>query len=404
MLYILMGLVGSFTFLSMMMLDISPYMNEPLPKYHIRAEAESVPTTKSRGVVICLFDAMIPMTISLIQELRTLGYSDVIQLYHCNGELSALSQTMLDDVDTNIEIVDGCVEMQALGKLRSDEMNGFRSFWLKPLALVHTRLDEVILMDADDLVFLNPSRLFDTPGYKETGTIFFYDREILKKEYLNGWHNDQPNLHALIESFDYAAFGLEKGPSAHLLSSLAWHGDAAHEQDSSIVVVQKSKAGRAMDVLWHILQHDRHRNGFTYGDKELFWIAYELAHQPYFFSPWANSGAEKPGNMANHPDTICGAYIFNPYSNNDIHSMTNPDERTQQLLAEVPSFVSKRRTRSKALNKAEDDNDPLGFWPQECLVHRGSEPMRPQDVDAIRVRIKNAVAAAVKQQQLNKAN
>ncbi|RHY65593.1 hypothetical protein DYB30_001351 [Aphanomyces astaci] len=346
--YVLMMFVVSATLLSMTMLDISPFMNEHLPKYHIRAEAVASTgiKTKSRGILICLFDAMIPMTVSLIQELRTLGYTDVIQLYHCNGELSSISERMLHDIDSNIEIVDGCVEMQALGKLRHQDVNGYRSFWLKPLALVHTRLDEVILMDADDLVFQNPSRLFDVPGYKDTGTIFFYDREILKHEYLNGNYNDQ---------------------------------------------------------------------------SELFWIAYELAQEPYFFSPWANTGAEKPGNMANHPDTICGTvhdeylqefyfnvyaminlcvYIFNPYSNNDMQSMTDPDERAKQLLDQVPAFVSKRRTRSKALNKAEDDTDPLGFWPQECLVNRGSEPMRPQDVAAIRIRIKKAVAAAVTQQRL----
>ncbi|RHY87053.1 hypothetical protein DYB35_010219 [Aphanomyces astaci] len=257
--YVLMMFVVSATLLSMTMLDISPFMNEHLPKYHIRAEtvASTGIKTKSRGILICLFDAMIPMTVSLIQELRTLGYTDVIQLYHCNGELSSISERMLHDVDSNIEIVDGCVEMQALGKLRHQDVNGYRSFWLKPLALVHTRLDEVILMDADDLVFQNPSRLFDVPGY-----------------------------------------------------------------------------------------------------------------------------------------------IFNPYSNNDMQSMTDPEERAKQLLDQVPAFVSKRRTRSKALNKAEDDTDPLGFWPQECLVNRGSEPMRPQDVAAIRVRIKNAVAAAVTQQRL----
>ncbi|KAF0744261.1 hypothetical protein AaE_008474, partial [Aphanomyces astaci] len=241
--YVLMMFVVSATLLSMTMLDISPFMNEHLPKYHIRAEAVASTgiKTKSRGILICLFDAMIPMTVSLIQELRTLGYTDVIQLYHCNGELSSISERMLHDIDSNIEIVDGCVEMQALGKLRHQDVNGYRSFWLKPLALVHTRLDEVILMDADDLVFQNPARLFDVPGYKDTGTIFFYDREIFKHEYLNGNYNDQTNLHALVDTFNYAGVGLTKNPSAHLLSSLAWHGHAAHEQDSSIVVVHKSK-------------------------------------------------------------------------------------------------------------------------------------------------------------------
>ncbi|CAK4467992.1 unnamed protein product [Aphanomyces euteiches] len=377
-------------------------------------------TPSARGIVICLFDAMIPMTVSLVQELRALGYKDLIQMYHCDGELSNVSQRLLRDYDSNIEIIDGCREMVALGKLRKDQMAGYRSFWLKPLALVHTRLDEVIIMDADDLVFQNPSRLFDVPGYQETGTIFFYDREILKKEFLNNAYENQPNLHALVETFDYAHYGLKKNLSQHLLSSLAWAGDAAHEQDSSIVVVKKSVAPMAIDVLWHLLEQDRKRIGFSYGDKELFWLAYELAQKPYYFSPWANSGAARDDDMTKHPDTLCGGlvqfmpleteqsevlhinggYIFNPYKDHKIESMTDPEARIQELLAQVPSFVSKRRKRSRPLNKADDDKDPLGSWAQECLVHRGSQAMRPQDVLSIQQRIKNAVRVAVVQQQM----
>ncbi|KAF0693061.1 Aste57867_15913 [Aphanomyces stellatus] len=407
---LIVGLSG--TMFTMYNLDMSGLMKNGATNHHVRAAAAP------RGILICMFDAMIPMTISLIVELRALGYADVIQLYHCNGELSVVSQQMLHETDKHIEIVDGCQEMVATGQLQPEDADGYRSFWLKPLALIHTRLDDVILMDADDLVFQNPARLFDVPEYKSTGTIFFYDREILKKEYLNNYFDNEYNLHELINSFDYAKYGLEKNPSRHVLTSLAWHGDSAHEQDSSIVAIKKSKAPLAITVLNQLLQYERHRIGFTYGDKELFWLAWELAQRPYFFSPWANSGAARPGNMKDHPDTICGGlaqfmplgtdssellhinggYIFNPYSNNNINSMTNATERLHQLLADVPSHVSKRRTRSKALNKPEDDKDPHGWWAQECLLKRGSEPIRPQDIEAINQRIRNAVRVASEQQ------
>ncbi|KAF0722377.1 hypothetical protein AaE_009954, partial [Aphanomyces astaci] len=117
-------------------------------------------------------------------------------------------------------------------------------------------------------------------------------------------------LHALIDSFDYAKFNLEYNPSSSLLNSLAWKGEAAHEQDSSITVIQKSKAPLAMDVLFYLVTQEIHkyRPIFTHGDKELFWLAYELSQLPYFFSPWANSGSARPGDMQNHPNTLC-AYV-----------------------------------------------------------------------------------------------
>ncbi|ETV92109.1 hypothetical protein, variant 4 [Aphanomyces invadans] len=371
-----------------------------------------------RGIIVCVFDAMIPMAASLVLELRALGNTELIQMYHCNGELSAASYRILYMIDAHLEIVDVCKDFVASGRLSTSKVSDFRSFWLKPLALVHTRLVEVILLDADDLLFHDPSQLWQVPGYKKTGTIFFFDREVAKAEYLNSRsiHRFQrmQNLHALIETFDYARFGLVKQPSEYLQSTLAWNGHSAHEQDSSIVVINKAIAPLAIDVLLHLVLVTRYQLEFSYGDKELFWLAFELAHVPYSFSPWANTAAAMPGDMAQHPDTICGGlaqwmpladaksvllhinggYIFNPYIDHDVHSMQDAAGRTHQLLAAIPSHVSRQRKRSKPLTTPEDKANPDGYWPQECLYKRGSEAMRPQDVASIQRRVHSAVRIA----------
>ncbi|ETV66096.1 hypothetical protein, variant 1 [Aphanomyces astaci] len=377
-----------------------------------------------RGILVCVFDAMIPMAASLVLELRALGNTDLIQMYHCNGELSAASHRILYMLDARLEIVDVCKDFVASGRLPAAKANDFRSFWLKPLALVHTRLAEVILLDADDLMFHDPSQLWQTPGYKETGTVFFYDREVAKAEYLNNWsvHRFQRmlNLHVLVDTFEYAQFHLMKRPSKYLERTLAWNKHSAHEQDSSIVVVNKGATSSvAMDVLYHLVMHTRYTLDFSYGDKELFWLAFELAQVPYSFSPWANTAAASPGNMEKHPDTICGGlaqwmplaeaksvllhinggYIFNPYVNHDMSSLQDPAARVAELVAAIPTHVSRQRKRSKPLTTPEDAANPDGFWPQECLYKRGSEAMRPQDVRAIERRIHSAMRIAMIQQR-----
>ncbi|RQM09886.1 hypothetical protein B5M09_005974 [Aphanomyces astaci] len=330
-----------------------------------------------RGILVCVFDAMIPMAASLVLELRALGNTDLIQMYHCNGELSAASHRILYMLDARLEIVDVCKDFVASGRLPAAKANDFRSFWLKPLALVHTRLAEVILLDADDLMFHDPSQLWQTPGYKETGTVFFYDREVAKAEYLNNWsvHRFQRmlNLHVLVDTFEYAQFHLMKRPSKYLERTLAWNKHSAHEQDSSIVVVNKGATSSvAMDVLYHLVMHTRYTLDFSYGDKELFWLAFELAQVPY---------------------------IFNPYVNHDMSSLQDPAARVAELVAAIPTHVSRQRKRSKPLTTPEDAANPDGFWPQECLYKRGSEAMRPQDVRAIERRIHSAMRIAMIQQR-----
>ena len=52
------------------------------------------------------------------------------------------------------------------------------------------------------------------------------------------------------------------------------------------------------------------------GDKEAYWLAYELAQQEYFFPPWGVSLLNSvPNNcLENHPDTLCGIMAhFVPY-------------------------------------------------------------------------------------------
>ncbi|ETV66101.1 hypothetical protein, variant 1 [Aphanomyces astaci] len=282
--------------------------------HRLRTHGGGSSSSSSRGIIMCLHNGMVPMALSLVQELRTLGNTDAIHMYHCGAdEMTPLSRTTILAVDPSVQFIDVCTDMVGSGKLREDQVPSFRSYWLKPLALIHTSLDHVMLMDTDVMVFHDPALLWDVQGYKDTGTLFFRDREILIQMFLTDIiefpdHSKKLALHALIESFDYAKFNLEYNPSSSLLNSLAWKGEAAHEQDSSITVIQKSKAPLAMDVLFYLVTQEIHkyRPIFTHGDKELFWLAYELSHLPYFFSPWANSGSARPGDMQNHPNTLCG--------------------------------------------------------------------------------------------------
>ncbi|ETV92106.1 hypothetical protein, variant [Aphanomyces invadans] len=388
----------------------------------VRAEHrqhDAIPGNSSRGIVICLHDGMVPMALSLVQELRHLGNKDVIHMYHCGAdEISALSRATILAVDPTVQFIDVCTDMVASGKLREDQVPSFRSYWLKPLALIHSKLNHVMLMDTDVMVFHDPALLWDIQGYRDTGTLFFRDREIIIQMFLTDIvefpdRTKQLALHALVETFDYAKFNLEYNPSSMLLNSLAWKGDAAHEQDSSITLIHKSRASVAMDVLFHLVTVDIHRHTpiFTHGDKELFWLAYELSQTPYFFSPWANSGAARPGDMVNHPNTLCGdlaqwipdlryqhallyingAYVFNPRSDH-LADIPDMEGRRQKLLKYLPTHVSAQRRRSKALVRA---HDPDNLWSDICLYNRGSEPIRPQDLDAMQRKINNAIDIAI---------
>ncbi|RLN50825.1 hypothetical protein BBJ28_00023542 [Nothophytophthora sp. Chile5] len=66
-------------------------------------------------------------------------------------------------------------------------------------------------MDVDDVFMRDPAVLRTTPGYKRTGTTFFYDRVLYSREWFNQDVQGIAYLKTLLSEFDYAAFGLSEG-------------------------------------------------------------------------------------------------------------------------------------------------------------------------------------------------
>lgn len=136
----------------------------------------------------------------------------------------------------------------------------FQSYWIKPLAVHFTSFEELIFLDADAILLKDPAALRENEGYKEKGTLFFYDRVINNNQYLNKRENGKGAiyLHKWLKSFDYKRFGLEYAePSPEFKKSFAYRGRTAHEQDSSMLLINKRNAGKAMNVLWYLITEHR---------------------------------------------------------------------------------------------------------------------------------------------------
>ncbi|POM70740.1 Hypothetical protein PHPALM_12778, partial [Phytophthora palmivora] len=283
------------------------------PLFHSQGVEFDRNVGRDKAVVLCMHDGVVPMGLSLVKELRCMGNHELIQVYHCfPDELSAKSREMLFAADSRLEIVDVCSDLVESGKLDEETARHFRSWWIKPLALYHSDAPEVMLLDVDDMFMRDPAVLRTTEGYRRTGTTFFYDRVLPSDHFFNHkMENNISYLEHVLHTFDYASVGVREGyePSEHLNQSFAYRGETAHEQDSSVVLVDKKRSGQAMQALWWLITKERFQNSFSYGDKEAFWLSFELAKQEYFFSPWGVSVIDSSTNsdLQTHNDSLCGS-------------------------------------------------------------------------------------------------
>jgi hypothetical protein len=348
--------------------------------------------SRQRGVIIALHDRIVPLGVSLIKDLRCLGNMELIQVYHCfPDELSSESRELLLRNETRVEIVDVCTHFTEKQLLTTETATEFRNWWVKPLALYHTDLREAIILDADVVALRDPAVLRTLPGYTHTGTTFFYDRVLPWSLYFNANFEGQAGVQLLrrwIEVFDYAAFNLTgPAPSRHLLDSLAYSRLTSHEMDSSMVAIDKSRAGKAMDVLWLLITRTRFELEFSWGDKEAFWLAYEFAHVDYFFSPWGVSvvSSSASRDMEDHPDTLCGSLahfipvddeapellyvngkaLIDPYP---VGVQESRQANENQLFNVRPTHVTPRQIRKE---KAYSETRYF----DECLVGMGATPL-----------------------------
>ncbi|KAL4110181.1 hypothetical protein PRIC1_001874 [Phytophthora ramorum] len=358
--------------------------------------SESNLLSRDKGIIMCMNDDAVPMGLSLIRELRCLGNQELIQVYHCfPEEMSDDSISLLLGADEHLEIVDVCSDLVTRGVLTEDMAERFRNWWIKPLAVYHTDLKEVLLLDTDDIFMRDPAIIRTTEGYEQTGSVFFYDRIIPGGENFNQDLNDTHYLKALLSDFNYTKFGVQPGfsPSAHLdpNTSFAWTRQTIHEQDSSLVAIDKARAGKAMDVMLFLITEQRFVLNFSFGDKETFWLAYELAKQNYFFSPWGVGVISSSTNedMIKHNDTLCGSIIqYMPVEDDSpeflyvngkalLNPFPGPIEELYKATRNVlfnmsPTHLTPRQKRRP---KGETNTGYQGDFPGECLVGFGAEPL-----------------------------
>ncbi|GAB9474412.1 hypothetical protein Gpo141_00011537 [Globisporangium polare] len=386
-------------------LEPEPASSEVSSAAEEEEEGEETPTPLSpvsyqKGIVMCLHNGIVAMGVSLIKELRCLGNTEPVQVYHCfPEELSNHSRSLLAMMSTPespIQLIDVCTEMIEKEILTLKIAKTFASYWIKPLALHHTNITEVLLLDADVLAMQDPAVIRTLPGYTATGTTFFYDRVVNKKRNFNkiirlgrGKTKQRHRyLDVWIQKFPYARFNLTgPKPTSHMESSLSYSGQTCHEQDSSMLAVDKSRSAKALEVLWYMITEKRFRFKFSWGDKESFWLSWEFSHTEYAFSPWGVAAIESAPreDMEKHNDTLCGNMahyvpdadaeprlfyvngrsLLEPFPVGKKKALSS--QKHVNLFNFSPRYVTPRRTRQP--HKKVPDRPKM----QECLAGFGAE-------------------------------
>ncbi|ORZ30463.1 mannosyltransferase putative-domain-containing protein [Catenaria anguillulae PL171] len=188
---------------------------------------------------------------------------------------------------------------------------GVTGWAIKPFALLFSPFQHSILVDADTLFLAHPFPLLTTadPGYLATGTTFFHDRTLFPIGTFDRLARNAvyPYIHWL-DSWHPTG-----NVSTYVRQLRAWRGTSEHEMESGVVAVDKARIGVMLALVAACgLNAGRLREEQTYnvmhGDKESYWLAFELVGEPFAFIPGYGGtiGTSLP-NVS--PRSICGSLL-----------------------------------------------------------------------------------------------
>lgn len=251
----------------------------------------------SRGIVLSLGQKDFRYACHLITGIRNiLGSTLPIQVaYAGNDDLPREYREKLTSLGKDIETLD---LLSSINDMTLDLAHG--TFATKPIAMLASQFEQVMLVDADAVFLQPPEALFESRGYKDTGTYFFHDRLL----YQNGFP----------ERLDWWRSHLKYNPpSPSLLKLKSYTQNYSAEQDSGVVVFDKGRTPVLLGLLHTCWQNSadsrEYMKTMIHGDKESFWFGLELSRVPYYFAkhygnslgPVSRSG-DICGNAIAHTD------------------------------------------------------------------------------------------------------
>ena len=166
---------------------------------------------------------------------------------------------------------------------------------IKPFAILFSSFEHVLMMDADVVWLKNPELLFESLPFRKSGALFFIDRIQKKSDF-----DHRQWLSAILPPLT----------GAQVQQNQLYQGISDHHQESGVVLVDKSRHLHGLLATCALNSLPRYRNEIqrhTHGEKETYWIGFEIAQEPYAFYD-ANVGTigEASKSRTKEEYLICG--------------------------------------------------------------------------------------------------
>lgn len=239
-----------------------------------------------RGIVVACSDKYVDFLVPSLAYLRwEIGCKLPIEVWYAGDELSSQNKERL--------IAFGGIAFKDIVDVMGPPAKSYWGYHIKPLIVLATHFDEVLLMDADIYFYQDPERLFDNPHYIETGAFFFRDQPYWQLPSVpNAYHGGSIEYYRGRKAF---FLSLIDKPSRYMPHDWRhyWEGEeptfarpySSEHQESGCVAFDKRRHSKGLEEIVKLNLNRAVTYKHMLGDKETYWIGLEMAKEPYYVNP-----------------------------------------------------------------------------------------------------------------------
>ncbi|KAJ8552605.1 hypothetical protein ON010_g9942 [Phytophthora cinnamomi] len=293
-----------------------------------RTHEQEVQLEPKNGLLMVMYPKLLSSVYSTIRLLRSYNCSLPVELWYLQSEMgvnpingSKLLQSLVDEYGPT-----------SLRGIAESEVDGFNT---KVFALANSELDQVLFLDADNSPVKDPTYLFSTPEFVQTGAIFWPDF----------WHPVNTIFNINRESLLWELVGT---PYVDMF-----------EQESGQLLIDRRRAGMALEMVEFMAL--RNPNNFErfkllHGDKDLFRLAWLKTNTSFHMiqTPPAAAGMVKSRHfcgmtMVQHDPQ--GDVIFLHHNGKKL--IGEEETSKNRVWTHIQSFVFPENLASVSANAAE---------------------------------------------------
>ncbi|KAF1326941.1 Vesicle transport protein, partial [Globisporangium splendens] len=228
------------------------------------------------GIVMVMYPKLLVSVHASIRLLRSLGCTLPIELWYLESEMPGDAANVLEKHAILQSVVSSYGNVTLHG-IASAQVKGFNS---KVHAIVHSKLDNILFLDTDNVPVKDPTYLFSLPEFQETGAMFWPDF----------WHPQDTFFNVQHESLLWELLDM---PFVDMF-----------EQESGQILINKShrKQRAALELLQLFAFHDPslfEKLKLVHGDKDLFRLAWLRTNTSF--------------HMIEHPPGAAGQFKANAF-------------------------------------------------------------------------------------------